>query len=124
MNIRIRYFASLREIVGQSEEVVMVHEDGCAADVCALLLERYPRLQSVIDRCIYAVNRSYVTPETVLHDGDELVFIPPMGGGEPFKARFFSRGGVGLGVDPCAHPCSSPLVVALVKGMKGFLCDH
>jgi molybdopterin converting factor subunit 1 len=87
MNIRIRYFASLREIVGQSEEVLMVHEGGCASDVCALLLERYPRLQSVMDRCIYAVNHRYVTPETVLHDDDELVFIPPMGGGEPFKAR-------------------------------------
>ncbi|MBV8693969.1 MAG: molybdopterin converting factor subunit 1 [Chloroflexi bacterium] len=88
MNIRIRYFASLREIVGQSEEVLLVQEGGRVADVCALLLERYPRLQSVMDRCIYAVNRRYVTPETVLHDGDELVFIPPMGGGGPFKARF------------------------------------
>ena len=102
----------------------MVHEGGSAADVCALLLERYPRLQSVMDRCIYAVNHRYVTPETVLHDDDELVFIPPMGGGEPFKAGFFSGGDVGLGVGPCGCPCSSPLAVVLVKGMKGFLCDH
>jgi sulfur-carrier protein len=81
MKIRIRYFASLREIVGQSEELLTLHEGGRVADVRAVLLERYPRLQPVLDRCIYAVNRNYVPPETMLHDGDELVFIPPMGGG-------------------------------------------
>lgn len=83
MKVRIRYFASLREIVGQSEELLTLHEEGRVTDVRASLLERYPHLRSVLDRCICAVNRSYVTSETMLHDGDELVFIPPMGGGGP-----------------------------------------
>jgi sulfur-carrier protein len=81
MNIHIRYFASLREIVGQSEEQLMLPEGSTIAEARAALLTRYPRLQPIMERCLCAVNRSYSAPETALHEGDELVFIPPMGGG-------------------------------------------
>jgi len=81
MKIRIRYFASFREITGLNEEILAVQEGATIADVRALLLTRYPRLQPVMERSLCAVNRGYVTAETTLHDDDELVFIPPMGGG-------------------------------------------
>ncbi|MBV9229617.1 MAG: molybdopterin converting factor subunit 1 [Chloroflexi bacterium] len=81
MNIRIRYFASFREIVGQNEEIVTVSEGASVADVRALLLSRFPRLQPIMQRSACAVNHSYVSPETTLHEGDEVVFIPPVGGG-------------------------------------------
>ena len=81
MKIHIRYFASVREIIGQSEEMLDVPEGSNVAAVRAELLARYPGLQAIIARCISAVNRKYVDAETALHDGDELVFIPPMGGG-------------------------------------------
>jgi len=29
----------------------------------------------------FAVNQEYVAPETALHEGDEVVFIPPVSGG-------------------------------------------
>ncbi|WP_160145952.1 MoaD/ThiS family protein [Dictyobacter aurantiacus] len=81
MKIRVRYFASLREIVGQNEEWLTVDDNATVAAVRALLLEREPRLQPVMDRSVNALNRRYVSPETLLHEGDELVFIPPTGGG-------------------------------------------
>ena len=81
MKIRIRYFASLREVVGQSEEMLTLHEGMTVADVRAMVSISYPRLQPIVERSLCAVNRGYVTAETILHEGDELVFIPPMGGG-------------------------------------------
>ncbi len=45
MKIRIRYFASLREITGQNEELLMVDERTSVADIRPLLVTRYPRLQ-------------------------------------------------------------------------------
>jgi molybdopterin synthase sulfur carrier subunit len=81
MHIRIRYFASLREIVGQNEEILTLPAQASISDVQAQLLTRYPRLQPILERCLCAVNRGYANADTVLHDGDELVFIPPMGGG-------------------------------------------
>lgn len=81
MKIRIRYFASFREITGQNEEILTVDEGANVADVRALLLTRYPRLQPIMARSLCAVNHGYVTASAELHEGDELVFIPPMGGG-------------------------------------------
>jgi molybdopterin synthase sulfur carrier subunit len=81
MNIRIRYFASLREITEQQEEILTLHDGATIIDVRTLLAERFPRLEPILTRCICAVNRGYVPANTALHEDDELVFIPPMGGG-------------------------------------------
>ena len=82
IQIRMRYFASLREIVGRQEEALSVPEGESVAGVRALLLERYPGLENALARAVCAVNRQYVSPETALQEGDEVVFIPPVGGGE------------------------------------------
>jgi sulfur-carrier protein len=81
MNIRIRYFASLRETTGQEEETLTLHDGATVAALRAMLLGRYPRLQTIMERSLCAVNHQYVSLETLLHDGDEVVFIPPVGGG-------------------------------------------
>ena len=81
MKIRIRYFASFREIVGRNEEILTLQEEANVADVRTQLLTRYPRLQPVMERSACSVNRGYVSSETILHEGDEIVFITPVGGG-------------------------------------------
>ena len=81
MNIRIRYFASLREITEINEETLTLHEGATVAALRDTLLTCYPRLQMVIERALCAVNHHYVSLETILHEGDEVVFIPPVGGG-------------------------------------------
>lgn len=92
MEIRIRYFASFREVTGKGEERLEVPEGASVAEARALLLERYPRLQGIMERSLCAVNRSYVAPETRLHEGDELVFIPPMGGGQECEEQASKTG--------------------------------
>jgi sulfur-carrier protein len=81
MNIRIRYFASLREITDKSEESLPLSDGATVATLRETLLARYPRLQTVMERALCAVNHHYVSLETVLREGDEVVFIPPVGGG-------------------------------------------
>ena len=81
MNIRIRYFASLRETTEKHEETLTLQEGTTVAALREMLLARYPRLQTVMERALCAVNHQYVSLETVLHEGDEVVFIPPVGGG-------------------------------------------
>ena len=81
MNIRVRYFASFREITEQNEETLTLPADATLSAVRTQLLDRYPRLQPIMERSVCAVNRGYVPADAPLHDGDEVVFIPPMGGG-------------------------------------------
>ncbi|HEY6285914.1 MAG TPA: MoaD/ThiS family protein [Ktedonobacteraceae bacterium] len=81
MNIHLRYFASFREIVGQNEEMLTVDDGASVTEVRTLLLVRYPRLHPVMERSACAVNHGYVPRDSTLHEGDEVVFIPPVGGG-------------------------------------------
>jgi molybdopterin converting factor subunit 1 len=82
MNITIRYFARFREIAGRSSETFTLEEGATVTQAGQVLLARYPDLAELLPRSIYAVNRQYVPAETPLREGDELVFVPPMGGGE------------------------------------------
>jgi molybdopterin synthase catalytic subunit len=85
MNIHLRYFASFRETTGQNEESITLPDGTTVAGVRAMLIERYPRLQPLMQRATCAVNHRYVPPETALHEGDVVVFIPPVGGGESME---------------------------------------
>nr|BBH95391.1 molybdopterin synthase sulfur carrier subunit [Thermogemmatispora argillosa] len=81
MKIRVRYFAGLREVVGQNAEVLTLPEGATVAAARTLLITRYPRLQPILERSLCAVNREYVPADHTLQENDELVFIPPLGGG-------------------------------------------
>jgi molybdopterin converting factor subunit 1 len=81
MQVNVRYFASLREAVGLDGEV-FDFPDGTTVQVArALLAARRPALERLLPTCAVAVNRAYVSADTSLRQGDELVFIPPLGGG-------------------------------------------
>ncbi len=83
MHIRVRYFAALREAVGQEDEAIELPEGADVAAARAALAERHPELVAILPRCVAAVNRAYVTSEATLVPYDELVFVPPLGGGTP-----------------------------------------
>lgn len=85
MRIRVRYFAALRETMGRDEETIELAEGADVAAARALLAERSPAAATILPRCVAAVNRAYVSPETRLAEGDELVFIPPLGGGSAWR---------------------------------------
>jgi molybdopterin synthase catalytic subunit len=81
MQVRIRYFASLREAVGAADEALDLPDGATVSQARTLLAERRPALAKLLPACAAAVNRSYAQAETPLSDGAELAFIPPLGGG-------------------------------------------
>ena len=81
MRIAVRYFAALREAVGRESEPLELPDGVDVVAARETLAGRYPAVAPLLPRCAAAINRAYVSPETPLHDGDELVFIPPLGGG-------------------------------------------
>ncbi len=81
MKIRLRLFASVREIVGAGELSVDV-PDGCTVgQLVQRLGETYPRLGGLSSSLLLAVNREYRPAEQPLQDGDEVGLIPPVSGG-------------------------------------------
>ncbi len=81
MKIRVRLFASVRDIVGQRELLLELPEGTTAAEVLERFIADHPRLAGLAPSLMLAVNREYVEGSRKLAEGDELAFIPPVSGG-------------------------------------------
>ena len=79
MQITIRLFALYREAVGQRALTWNVDEGMTVAELWQALRDVYPGLPDVQPAA--AVNAEYTSLEAVVHDGDEVAFLPPVSGG-------------------------------------------
>jgi molybdopterin synthase catalytic subunit len=79
--VRIRFFAGHREIVGKSEQTLMVQEGATADDVWHLLARQYPALAPYRPFLRCAVNQTFCDLSRPLQAGDEIAYIPPVSGG-------------------------------------------
>lgn len=78
MEVRVLYFASLRERRGRGEERVAV-EPGCT--VQELYARLFPAGPDGALPVAFTVDRAVVPGSTPLVDGAEVSFLPPLGGG-------------------------------------------
>jgi molybdopterin converting factor subunit 1 len=81
MEVKVKFFAILREKVGAEELTTEAQTGTTVNGLWESLKETYPALAVPGLRLLYAVNKSYVTGDYVLHEQDEVVFIPPVSGG-------------------------------------------
>jgi molybdopterin synthase catalytic subunit len=81
VTIRVRVFASVREILGRPEISLEVPEGATAGSVLDRLSADYPRLQRLAPVLRLAVNREYAESGRVLAAGDEIALLPPVSGG-------------------------------------------
>ena len=120
MDVDVRYFAIIREILGLSAERREVPAGATAGDVFTQLIRENPRLERMRPVTMLMVNKAYVTPEHVLHDGDELALIPPVSGGNESRFRVQSEA-----LDPrfteglVAHPGAGAIATFI-----GTVRDH
>lgn len=81
MKVRLLFFAVLRDIAGTDTRELALADGATASEVWQSLRSQYAKLIDYSQPPMIAINESYATPETVLRDGDELAFIPPVAGG-------------------------------------------
>jgi molybdopterin synthase catalytic subunit len=81
MRVRVVYFGSLKEIVGQGGQDLELPDRAPASALWERLRATYPALQRYDRAVAIAVNHEYAKPERELHDGDEVGFLPPVSGG-------------------------------------------
>ncbi|MGR9074300.1 MAG: MoaD/ThiS family protein [Gammaproteobacteria bacterium] len=77
MSIKVRYFASLKESVGRSEDIVAYDDNSTVGGVWAKANPNRPFPENVLA----AVNMNYAEPDAPVKDGDEVAFFPPVTGG-------------------------------------------
>lgn len=77
MSIKVRYFASLKESVGRSEDELAFVDIASVVDVWKLANGG----TEIPDNILAAVNMEYVEFDNPVNDGDEVAFFPPVTGG-------------------------------------------
>lgn len=79
MTITVKYFASLRELVGRAEERLEL--GGSNPTVAELWGQVAGGENQLPAQVLAAVNREYVKADATVRDGDEVAFFPPVTGG-------------------------------------------
>ena len=79
IHVTLRCFAAVRDILDTDTVTVEVEAGTTARGMLEKLGQQYPALLRV--PVAFAVNRDYARADSVLSDGDEVAFIPPISGG-------------------------------------------
>ena len=77
MSIKVRYFASLKESVGRSEDNLTITGVLTVNEVWNRANSGKPLPGNILA----AVNMDYVGFDSLVKDGDEVAFFPPVTGG-------------------------------------------
>lgn len=77
MTITVKYFASLREQIGRSEDEINAANIKTVADVWDAIAKGQPLKPNTL----MAVNLEYVDIDYGVKEGDEVAFFPPVTGG-------------------------------------------
>ena len=77
----VRLFARLRDLIGQGELVREAPAGSTVRTIWDALVREYPAIAPYGETMSCAVNADYARMTTVVDDGDEVAFLPPVSGG-------------------------------------------
>lgn len=77
MSITVRYFASLKDLVGRSEETITFDSAMTVGELWKHVNPSLPMPNNIL----VAVNVEYADFAVLVKDGDEVAFFPPVTGG-------------------------------------------
>jgi molybdopterin synthase sulfur carrier subunit len=81
ITVTVKLFAIYQEAYGLPELQWMFPAQAPIDAVLDRVLTEHPQLERWRDRTRLGLNLQFVSPDTPLEDGDEVVLIPPVSGG-------------------------------------------
>lgn len=88
MEVSLRLFASLHDLVGARTLRLELADGATVNDLKTRLTADYPAVGPMIDRVVFAVDDEYVAFNERLRDGAEVAAIPPVSGGSDTAPLF------------------------------------
>jgi molybdopterin synthase catalytic subunit len=81
MRVRVRLFATYRELSGVRQLTWSGKEGATVGQLVEDIVRRFPRLEGYRETMLLAVNEAFADPSTRLRDGDDVALMPPVSGG-------------------------------------------
>jgi MoaE-MoaD fusion protein len=81
MRIKVLFFGFTHDLTGLREEQIELGEGEDLQGLRRFYESRFPRLAELAGSLLFAVNQQIAEPLAVLHEGDEVAFMPPVSGG-------------------------------------------
>lgn len=81
MKIKLRLFASVKDICGFSEKELIVSDNIKVFHIIEQLCRSHPELLESKSSLLYAVNEEYCDGEKEINENDTLAVFPPVSGG-------------------------------------------
>lgn len=85
----IHFFAGLAEHAGVRAVEITSTKSLTVKELKTLVAERFPDLRSQIETALVAIDQSYAQDTQEITNGQEIAFIPPVGGGAPEERHFY-----------------------------------
>lgn len=81
VRVRILFFGQLKDLIGKSEESQEIKPGTTLSDLLSGYGAKFPKFQLLASSIACSVNQEYAATATVLKNGDEIGFLPPVSGG-------------------------------------------
>jgi MoaE-MoaD fusion protein len=81
VRVKLLFFGILKDIIGAAEAEAEYAGPRTAGDILESYCARYETLRDKRPSILIARNREFTTADTLVGDGDEIAFLPPVSGG-------------------------------------------
>jgi molybdopterin converting factor subunit 1 len=81
--ITLKYFASLRDLAEKEEDSLDIENPITIDQLSDIISKTTPKMGAIIreKKVMISVNEEMASADTIIHDGDEVAFLPPFSGG-------------------------------------------
>jgi molybdopterin converting factor subunit 1 len=81
--ITLKYFASLKSIAEKDEDRLDIENPITIDQLSDIISKTAPKMGAMIrdKKVLISVNQEMASVDTIIHDGDEVAFLPPFSGG-------------------------------------------
>ena len=81
--ITVKFFASLKTIAEREEDRIEIGNSISMDQLSEIISKTSPKMGDIIrdKKVMISVNQEMADSDTIIHDGDEVAFLPPFSGG-------------------------------------------
>jgi MoaE-MoaD fusion protein len=81
VHVNVLFFGLLKDIVGRSEDRIEIGEGEQLDTLFQRYARQFPRMGELAPSIVLACNHQFCDRSTIVRDGDEVAFLPPVSGG-------------------------------------------